>query len=73
MVSLQFSQGELDSQARPTGYLYIMVDAEIDRLHTAYRTNGVEIVTEPTTQPWGMREFTVRDLNGHLLRFGTRA
>ena len=30
---------------------------------------SVQIVFEPVSQPWGLREFAVRDLDGHVLRF----
>ncbi len=30
--------------------------------------NDVEIVQEPTDQPWGTRDFAVRDPSGNLVR-----
>ena len=36
-------------------------------------THGVEIVRALDSFPWGMREFSVRDPNGYILRFGTPA
>ena len=35
-----------------------------------YKSSGVEILSEPEDMPWGMREFNIKDLNGHRLRFG---
>jgi catechol 2,3-dioxygenase-like lactoylglutathione lyase family enzyme len=32
------------------------------------RASGAEIVQEPTDQPWGTRDFAVRDPSGNLLR-----
>jgi catechol 2,3-dioxygenase-like lactoylglutathione lyase family enzyme len=32
------------------------------------RASGAEIVQEPTNQPWGTRDFAVRDPSGNLLR-----
>jgi len=29
---------------------------------------GVEIVQEPTTQPWGTRDFALRDPSGNMIR-----
>lgn len=71
MVTLQLSQVSPERDIAPAGYVYIMVGANIDELFAQYRTAGVEIVAEPITQPWGMREFTVCEPHGHLLRFGT--
>ncbi|MEZ4868300.1 MAG: GNAT family N-acetyltransferase [Caldilineaceae bacterium] len=71
MVTLQLSQAPTEAELQPAGYLYIMVDATIDALFAQYQRAGVEIIAEPKTQPWGMREFTIREPNGHQLRFGT--
>lgn len=32
------------------------------------RDAGAEIVQEPTDQPWGTRDFAVRDPSGNLVR-----
>ena len=32
------------------------------------RASGAEIVQEPTDQPWGTRDFAVRDPSGNLVR-----
>src|SRR5262249_730264 len=32
--------------------------------------NGATIYSPLESKPWGLREYTVRDLNGHYLRFG---
>jgi catechol 2,3-dioxygenase-like lactoylglutathione lyase family enzyme len=42
-----------------------------DDLHAAFekvRASGAEIVQEPTEQPWGTRDFAVRDPSGNLVR-----
>ncbi|MEM7539198.1 MAG: VOC family protein [Chloroflexota bacterium] len=57
----------------PDMVLYIFVGPEIDALYDRLRTNGVRIVQEIATKPWGLREFVITDNNGHLLRFGTAA
>jgi len=31
---------------------------------------GAEVISRPTTEPWGLREFSVRTPDGHRLRFG---
>jgi len=40
------------------------LDATFQRLRAA----GAEIVEEPTEQPWGTRDFAVRDPSGNLVR-----
>lgn len=71
MVTLQLSQVPIERAIVPSAYIYVMVGANIDELFAQYRDAGVKIVAEPISQPWGMREFTVREPNGHHLRFGT--
>lgn len=40
------------------------LDASFEKLKAA----GAEIVQEPTEQPWGIRDFAVRDPSGNMLR-----
>jgi catechol 2,3-dioxygenase-like lactoylglutathione lyase family enzyme len=40
------------------------LDASFEQLRAA----GAEIVQEPTDQPWGTRDFAVRDPSGNLIR-----
>jgi catechol 2,3-dioxygenase-like lactoylglutathione lyase family enzyme len=40
------------------------LDATFERVRAA----GAEIVQEPTDQPWGTRDFAMRDPSGNLLR-----
>src|SRR5262249_24414884 len=42
----------------------------IDRLHERHRATGLEVISPLEAKPWGLREYTVRDLNGYHLRFG---
>jgi GNAT superfamily N-acetyltransferase len=44
-----------------------------DRLYDLHKRNGATIWSPLEAKPWGMREYTVRDLNGHFLRFGQPA
>ncbi|HET6408203.1 MAG TPA: GNAT family N-acetyltransferase [Chthoniobacteraceae bacterium] len=41
---------------------------EVDALCAEWRQRGAKIVSEPEDKPWGIREFTVEDNNGHRLR-----
>lgn len=57
-------------ETRPwRGEIVIHVGHDIDGLHAAYVKRGVDIVEPPTSQPWGLREFALREPDGHLLRF----
>ena len=57
-------------EARPwRGEIVIHVGHDVDGLHAVYAKRGVDIVEPPTSQPWGLREFALREPDGHLLRF----
>ena len=43
---------------------------DIDTLFAELRGRGAAIVYEPTMMPYGVREFAVRDSDGHVLGFG---
>ncbi len=42
--------------------------ADLDAAFEKVRASGAEIVQEPTEQPWGPRDFAVRDPSGNLVR-----
>jgi catechol 2,3-dioxygenase-like lactoylglutathione lyase family enzyme len=41
---------------------------DLDATFEKVRAAGAEIVQEPTDQPWGTRDFAIRDPSGNLLR-----
>jgi catechol 2,3-dioxygenase-like lactoylglutathione lyase family enzyme len=41
---------------------------DLDASFEKVRASGAEIVQEPTDQPWGTRDFAVRDPSGNLVR-----
>lgn len=41
---------------------------DLDDAFGHVRASGAEIVQEPTDQPWGTRDFAVRDPSGNLVR-----
>lgn len=43
--------------------------ADVDRWCTALKERGVAISREPADYPWGDREFSVHDPDGHVLIF----
>jgi uncharacterized glyoxalase superfamily protein PhnB len=54
---------------RDRSYSWIYVGRDLDGLFERYRAAGVEIVGAPTDQPWGLRDFRIRDRDGHLYCF----
>lgn len=53
--------------------LYLIVAPRLDMLYEEYQRRNVPIAEALAVQPWGRREFAIRDLDGHLLRFGEPA
>ena len=41
----------------------------IDATHEEFRSSGANIVEPLETKPWGLRQFTVEDLDGHRFYF----
>jgi len=41
---------------------------DLDATFEKVRASGAEIVQEPTHQPWGTRDFALRDPSGNLVR-----
>jgi catechol 2,3-dioxygenase-like lactoylglutathione lyase family enzyme len=52
-----------------TGAVYFIV-GDADQLYEFHRANGVEIAQMIDDRPYGIRDYTVRDLNGYYLVFG---
>jgi uncharacterized glyoxalase superfamily protein PhnB len=44
--------------------------SDADALHAEFQANGADIICPPEDQPYMMREFQVRDLDGHVLGCG---
>ena len=42
---------------------------DLDAAHEALRASGARIVEPIATQPWGLRQFTVEDLDGNRFHF----
>ena len=42
----------------------------VDEVHAEIKERGAEIISAIRTQPWGIREFTVRTPDGHRIVFG---
>lgn len=54
----------------PQGFSVQFVVGDADELHDFQRANGVEVVEPPEDRPYGLRDYAVRDLHGHILGFG---
>lgn len=52
----------------PGAYVRTSLD-DLAARHAAMLARGAPVDGPPVDQRWGMREFSVRDLDGHLLRF----
>lgn len=48
---------------------YVYVE-DADALHTEFSANGIEIVRGPCDAEYGLRDFDIRDPDGHLIGFG---
>lgn len=47
--------------------------ADLQALFEEFCASGADVVYEPVEQPYGMKEFAVRDRDGHVLGFGEPA
>ncbi|MEU0374239.1 VOC family protein [Streptomyces sp. NPDC006283] len=61
----------LMKDAGPAG-VFVHVD-DVDAHHARAAEHGVEIVTPPTDQDYGSRDYMARDLEGNIWSFGTYA
>ena len=50
-------------------YVSLFVD-DVDNVYADCRERGAEVAGELELKPWDVREFTLRDPDGHLLRIG---
>jgi catechol 2,3-dioxygenase-like lactoylglutathione lyase family enzyme len=57
---------ELAAKGVPNGVQFSSDD--LDASFEQVRAAGAEIAQEPTDQPWGARDFAVRDPSGNLIR-----
>jgi catechol 2,3-dioxygenase-like lactoylglutathione lyase family enzyme len=68
-----FAERELNPDANDTMCYWRVKNA--DRLHREFAAlnlpaEGIPRLTEPRDEPWGMREFTLVDPSGNLVRIG---
>jgi catechol 2,3-dioxygenase-like lactoylglutathione lyase family enzyme len=48
---------------------YLLVEG-VDQFYEEVAARGAEVISEPTSEPWGLREFSIRTPDGHRIRFG---
>jgi len=58
-----------DLAKRIEGHQHWFAVEDVDSLHEQHRSAGAQIISPLENKPWGVREYTVRDLNGYHLRF----
>jgi uncharacterized glyoxalase superfamily protein PhnB len=51
------------------GYYWVHVGHDLDGLFAKLAARGVDVVSPPTTQPWGLRDFRIRDPDGNLFLY----
>ena len=59
----------LRDQGSSGTWLSLFVD-DVDAYHREVTERGANVIHGPCDEPWGCREFHVRDPNGHIIRFG---
>ncbi len=58
------------SAGNPSGVHLFQWVKDVDACHREIVSRGGEAATEPTDQPYGIREFSVRDVNNVAIVFG---
>jgi len=53
-------------------FAYLEVD-DIDKLYAQVKASNAPFIKELRTEPWGMREFGIRTVDGHRIMFGCDA
>jgi uncharacterized glyoxalase superfamily protein PhnB len=53
-------------------YLYMEIDGDIDEYYAELKGKGVKIVTDIQDEPYGVRDFSIEDINGYKLAFNRR-
>jgi hypothetical protein len=73
-ITIMLNQVGVGDEFRPNGAFDGRFDVyfdvrDADALHDEFTARGADIVCPPADQPYAMREFQVRDVDGHLLAF----
>ncbi len=68
-IHIRFEPLAPGQAVNPSVALWMHVARDLDALFERYRSRGVEVHRAPVDQPWGLRQFIVRDGDGYLLSF----
>jgi uncharacterized glyoxalase superfamily protein PhnB len=49
--------------------VYMRIDGDIDEYYNELKNKGIKIVVDIKDEPYGIRDFTVEDINGYRLTF----
>ena len=49
--------------------IYMQIDGDIDEYYAELKDKGVKIVVDIKDEPYGIRDFTVEDIDGYRLTF----
>lgn len=71
-VGVQFGLDPKLAEASRGNAIWMRVK-QADALYAFHRENKAEIVSPLELQPWGMRQYTVKELNGYYLHFAEPA
>jgi uncharacterized glyoxalase superfamily protein PhnB len=52
--------------------LYMQIDGDIDAYYDELKGKGVKIAADIKDEPFGIRDFTIEDINGYQLTFNVR-
>ena len=53
-----------------SGHQHSLFCRGVDELYERHKAKGAKIVLEIANKPWGLREYTLEDINGYHIRFG---
>jgi uncharacterized glyoxalase superfamily protein PhnB len=53
--------------------LYLEIDGDIDKYYSELKKKGVKIIGDIKDEPFGVRDFTIEDINGYKLTFNQPA
>lgn len=67
-----FAKGK-DRRKGVASRLYCIYDGDIDEFAETIKSRGGTLEQEPTDQPWGARDFTVKDPDGFTLSMSNGA
>jgi uncharacterized glyoxalase superfamily protein PhnB len=74
-VSFMFGQDDFakgSDRVKGVGFrIYCETAQDIDQVATDIKARGGKLLTEPTDQPWGSRDFSIEDPDGYKISIAT--